>query len=261
MTLEGKLSYFSDVLFAEPFNWLLVAGGVIVAILVAWKKLSPRSGISVWLPALVAIALLAGGMAPTPTWLQYFYAPYVLLVFAFVFGAACLSTKALRFVSAGSLIIVAVICANAALSRYQTLGDPLTLAGSVPEQVRATALEIRSIVGSGTVATFAPIYPLEAGLSIYPDLESGPFAMRVAAQLSETSRRGYIMMSGSDLVAAMQSNPPAAILVGVEGSLEDPLIEFASQHSYEEITLSDGLTLWVNAKRTAANIQVPSGTR
>jgi hypothetical protein len=244
MTISSKLTYFSDVLWGEPFHWLLIAGSILTAIAVARSKTIARKRPAVLLPAVVAVALLVGGLAPTPTWLQYFLAPYALLVVALVYGVACLSSGNLKLVGSGALLVVTLISANAALPHYEALDSTLTFADGVPAHVHATANEIRTVVGKGTVVTFAPLYALEAGLDIYPELESGPFAARVANQLPAAEREKLVMMSDDDLVAAMQVKPPDAILLGTEGPLEDPLAQFAAQHSYQRFALEGGLTLW-----------------
>ena len=250
MSLGSKLTYFSDVMWAEPFHWLLIAFSIMTAIAVAWSKVLARKRLAVLLPAVAAIALLIGGFAPSPTWLQYFLAPYALLVVAFVYGIASISSGNLKLVGSGALLAITLISVNAALPRYEALDGTLSLADSVPAQVYSSAMKIRSIVGKGTVVTFAPLYALEAGLDIYPELESGPFAARVANQLPEVARKSLVMMSDDDLVAAMQAKPPAAILLGTEGPLEDPLAQFAAQHSYQRIALDGGLTLWVEGSQS-----------
>jgi hypothetical protein len=247
MTLDSKLAYFRDVLSGEPFNWLLLlAGGLLVpALLLARAGLLRGRSLAALLPGIAAIALFVSALIPSPTWLQYFYAPYALAVFAVVYGVACLSANRWRYPAVAALLAVTLICAFRALPNYQALDGSLSLSDSTTAQVYQAALDIRRAVPHGTIVTLAPVYGLEAGLNIYPGLASGPFAPRVANLLPPGTKANQRISSIADLVAAMQARPPEAVLVGTEGALEDPLAQFAFQHGYRKIALPSGLTLWV----------------
>ncbi|HYP40602.1 MAG TPA: hypothetical protein VEX13_09615 [Chloroflexia bacterium] len=246
MTFSGKIAYLSDVVSAEPFNWLLLAGTLLIFVLV-WRAGLHRTGLlAVYLSAVTAAVLLLAALVPSPTWLQYFYAPSVFVVFTFVYGVAYLCETRWRRVGYAVLPIVAAISALSILPRYLDLAGSLDLDETAPAQVHRTALEIRSAIGGrGTVATLAPIYALEAGLDIYPELAPGPFASRVAGLLTQERREDFGVWSGDDLGTALSQRPPEAVLVGLEGALEDPLVQFATNQGYESLTLSNGLVLWV----------------
>jgi hypothetical protein len=247
MTLQSKLTYFRDVLQGEPFNWLLLLASILLvpALLLARNSLTKGQWLAAILPGTAALALFIGALIPTPTWLQYFYAPYALAVFAVVYGAACLSVGRWRYPAAVALLAVAVVCIFRAWPSYRDLVGSLSLSDSTTAQVSRAALDIHNSVPQGTIVTLAPLYGLEARLEIYPDLASGPFAPRVAPLLPANAKTSQDIPSIADLVAAMQANPPAAVLVGTEGALEDPLAQFAAQHGYRKIALPSGLTLWV----------------
>ena len=53
------------------------------------------------------------------------------------------------------------------------LGSP---GQSVPMLVHARGVEIARAANHGRVLTLAPIFPLEGGADIYPELATGPFA-------------------------------------------------------------------------------------
>ena len=94
------------------------------------------------------------------------------------------------------------------------------------------------------MATLAPLYPLEAGLDIYPQMASGPFALRVAPFVPQAADDRFGIISGGGISAMFSRRPPVALLTGLEGGLEEPLVRFATQQGYAKSTLSNGLTLW-----------------
>jgi hypothetical protein len=247
MTLGGKLRYLTDVLFGEPFNWLVVAGSIAVLLLVWRKGARSREVMLIFLPALAALALMVGALIPSPTWLQYFYAPYALLAFSFVFGVVYLVGDKWGTVSRAApiaLVTVMLIAVNSVAQRYVGLANTDE---NTPAQVEHTAEEIRGAVDkNGLVATLGPIYALQAGLRIYPELETGPFLPRVAPFLAEAGNPPA-MVSGNGISRMLEQRPPDALLTGLEGGLEDPLVQFAVDNGYGKSTLSNGLTLWMKS--------------
>ncbi len=96
----------------------------------------------------------------------------------------------------------------------------------------------------GKVLTFAPIFPLEGGLDIYPDFAAGPFTWRSAPLMDASERQRLGILSHSQLERLLTTNPPSGILVGYEPDLEAPFIKYAQDHGFTPITLPDGNTLW-----------------
>jgi hypothetical protein len=94
----------------------------------------------------------------------------------------------------------------------------------------------------GRVATFAPVYPLEGGLPVYPELATGQFAYRAAEYTDADLARHYVMTSPTEIEALFRSDPPAALLVGFEPALEAPMVRFAEDNGYrrvEDLGLAD----------------------
>jgi hypothetical protein len=88
---------------------------------------------------------------------------------------------------------------------------------------------------SGKVATLLPVYPLEAGLPVYLQLATGPFAYRSADFASEDLRRLFQTTSPSTVEALFKADPPAALLVGFDQRLEEPMIRFAEANNYRRV--------------------------
>ena len=248
MAPAGKLGYAFDVLVLEPSNWLLLFGMLVVLVIMARAGLRDRVMVVI-LPFLTVAALFLGALVPTPTWLQYFYAPYAMLAVAFALGTVSLVRSHWRRLALLLFSLVTVVSVAYSVLRYISLGNMLAVDDWVPRIVTSVGREIREAVPAGTVVTLSPIYPLQAGLDIYPGLSSGPFGFRVANILSAEERAEHGLISEEDVLRLMSERPPEGILAGSEGALEAPLVQFAIEHRYKEVELSNSLSLWVRPDR------------
>jgi hypothetical protein len=73
----------------------------------------------------------------------------------------------------------------------------------------------------------APIFALEGHLNIYEAYATGPFAIRVAGMASESQERALSLVDEEDLPELLRHQPPAAMLGGLEGETEIPLVRCA----------------------------------
>lgn len=126
--------------------------------------------------------------------------------------------------------------------------------------VHNTAQQIRQAVGplrdEEVVATLSPLYVMEAGLPILPELATGPFMFRVGDLIPAEKRRRYVATGASDIGRLFDKTKPKAILVGYEPDLDAPLIEYARKHGYNRIEKDfQGGTLYV---KRAENIEHPT---
>lgn len=130
-------------------------------------------------------------------------------------------------------------------------------------KVHQTAAAMRNSIGAGMdgqtlVATLAPIYPLEAGFDVYPELASGPFYYRIGDYLSEEDRQRYRVTSPNTVDSLLDRLPPDVILVGHEGALDDPLIDYARARGYNAVKTPIGKdrygdsTLYLKPARSAS---------
>jgi hypothetical protein len=244
MTLTGKLGYTRDVLLGEAANWVLPVGMILAAALVL-RGCSRSAVRTVALTLCTAASLLVAGLVPTPTWPQYFYAPYGLLAVSFVMGAAAVLRTRLWKAGLALFIGVAATSAWSGAQAYAALGHVRHLDDWTPTMVAKVSQEVRAAVPRGTVVTLAPIYALEAGLDIYPGLASGPFGYRLSALMPSQLRKAQGLISAEDTIRLMAERPPEAILAGAEDEMEAPLLAFATERGYKERKLSNGLSLWV----------------
>ena len=82
-------------------------------------------------------------------------------------------------------------------------------------------------------------------MRIYPELESGPFALRVAPFVGLDGAKQPGVLAGDGLNRVLAERPPDALLTGIEGDIEAPLVQFATERGYHKVALSSGLTLWL----------------
>lgn len=245
MSTPGKILLFLERV-VDPGNLVifLLLGYILYDI--GRRKLREEAGREVvFLITLVAFTFL-GSLAPTPAFTQYFYAVVPFSLVAALRGMAILDITAKRKAVRRLFTVTVIICALRGLPSYAKILSPLASHSPVAMHMHARGLEIRDRVGSGKVLTLAPIYPLEGGLEIYRQFVTGPFAWRTADLLPTADRERYGMVGPEELPAMLHSQPPAAILTGVEPVvLERPLIEYARSAGFQPVTLDEALTLWV----------------
>jgi hypothetical protein len=99
--------------------------------------------------------------------------------------------------------------------------------------------------------TLGPLYPLEAGLDIYPAFATGRFAWRTAPYLDVESRKALGVISGEDLDPYLSESPPDGILVGFNRELEEQFIQYAKQNGYHPLGITPELRLWVRPMEDA----------
>lgn len=116
--------------------------------------------------------------------------------------------------------------------------------------VHKTAKDIRkAIAGMETedaIATFSPLYVIEAQINIYNEFSTGPFLFRVGHYLSKKNLVKYIGTSKVQINDFLNKHMPKAILVGHDPLIEQPLIDYAKARNYSKIDKDfDGLTLYI----------------
>jgi hypothetical protein len=89
---------------------------------------------------------------------------------------------------------------------------------------------------TGKVATLAPIYPLEADLTVYPELATGPFAYRTAQYTAPELATYFRSTSPATIKDLFAADPPAGILTGFDQVLEAPMVHFAKERGYKMIS-------------------------
>jgi hypothetical protein len=255
MTMVEKLGYLWNEVLAQPPNLLvflsfLTAASVLVYRLRRGRGPRFEAALVLLLPAFVAI----GSFLPTPSWYQYFYAPLPFLVVAIAFGLALLtrpgrSRAAWFLVAFAEVVLLANLFGWEDYRRMSFLLHPEAWrplqAHTVGADVRAALEEGRGSSANPRVLTLGPLFPLEAGLEIYPAFATGTFAWRTADYLDSESRAALGVVSAEELDAYLADSPPDGILVGFNPRLEEPFVRYAEVGGYRAVDVSSDLQLWV----------------
>lgn len=211
-------------------------------------------------------AALVSGYAPTPMQVQYIYLAFPLLA---LLNLALLAYDPMPRLGMGLLLVAALYGASQAGADFRDSWAAAWQPGTwVPVQVHAHGQQIARLVENnrtwqaapafsqalhdGPIITLAPIYALEGGAQIRPELVSGPFGWRVANLVAPSVRRAMDIVGPDELLPEMAGHPPQALLVGIHGAhapLEPPLNEFAQTFGYVPIAIpgfaSEPGTLWL----------------
>lgn len=239
MTPGGKIALAAKVWLGGgmvvPIAMAAIFGGIILR-----DRKADAGGVPTWAIALL-LAIIAGGVAmsfvPTPAFPQYYALPlpFILLLTASLYGRMPQDRRRqiVPWAATAALIVVAAGMPRL-LVRLPQLVAPSRWAGM---EVHAAGVELarltKSANAAGPVATLAPLYPLEGGLPLYPELVTGPLVYRVGDIIPAEDRRYYHHVTSPRTIGTMlAARPPAAILVGQEGALDRPLIAYARRNGY-----------------------------
>lgn len=189
--------------------------------------------------AIVLITAL-GSFLPTPSFPQYHSTAFVfaiLLIGLMLRAIGGDGRAAARPTVVGALALALLAGGPMLLPSLARLPKPASWTGmAVHEDARTMAREVRT---AGPVATLLPIYPLEAGLPVYPHLALGQFIYRASDYIQPGDRRHFVNLTSpqsiGDLLAAA---PPSAILVGMQDRLEEPLVAFGRAHGYARVPVT-----------------------
>jgi hypothetical protein len=96
--------------------------------------------------------------------------------------------------------------------------------------------------------TLGPLYALEGGLDIYPELACGDIVYRVADSLSAEERALTHTVGLATLAPLLREHPPAVVILGVEPTyfapLETPLRQ-AVAPDWRRETYDNGLYVYI----------------
>ncbi len=251
MSLVGKFEYLFTRVLVDPGNGMLFLGllifgiGALLVLYRTGRKIQGGLGIGF----LLAISLFVAALIPTPAWPQYFYAPLPFFVLTMIYGVSALPVRRKqKTVLLSAYLLLAGLSVITGWSQYPAWNRLLDISRWSSVRVHAIGLQIGGLAKPGKILTLSPIYPVEGDLPIYPEFATGPFAWRTGHLLTPDRRAAYGMVTQTELEVLLAQEPPAGVLVGVEGDLEEPLVDYARAHEYRSTQLADGLTLWLPAQ-------------
>ena len=254
MSVVEKGAYFWDFLLPQPGHLLTFVAvlclGFTPLLVEAWQR---KESLFEPLFLLLTVPFVSlGALLPTPAWYQYYAAPLPFAVLALVYGMAVLARRhppGRAWVMA--LFLQLVLVANLyQWGDYRRISFLLHPEAWRPIMMHDLGVQVAELGAGKDVLTLAPIYPLEAGLSIYPEFATGPFAWRTAPMLSPGERAALGLVSSQDLERFLEDRPPGAVLVGFEGELESALNEYALAHGYRWVELGVETGVWLSPELT-----------
>jgi hypothetical protein len=187
-----------------------------------------------WVAGAFALVCLAVSFAPTPPWPHYFALPipFAIVLAGMMCGRVPLEERAAAR-RAFAVATVLVSCLGGArllkgATEWAHPGRTTVLA------LHAEARRLHSLAGGGRMATLFPLYAVEGGFEVYPELATAAFAYRVADLVSPETRAAAHLTSPKTIAETLDARPPSALLVGFETDLdlEEPLESWAVSHGY-----------------------------
>ena len=194
-------------------------------------------------PLLVSLAAAILGITVAfviaPSFPQYFMPPIpfaVLLLVCLLAGRSDEQRRRSRPLLATMTIATAILGGPTLFQDLPNIVKPSAWEGF---GVHKIAMQIRGEFGPRRekirIATLSPIYALESGLDLYPELASGGFYYRIGDLLSPAQRTAFGITSPKTVGELLEREPPDGILVGYEGVLDKPLVRFAVAHNYRRV--------------------------
>jgi hypothetical protein len=250
MTLLAKIAYARAMLL-RPDNLLLLVG---ILLGWSWALSSPEHPAErirrLPLPAklsaaLVAVALVAA-IAPTPSFPQYYLMPVSLLYPLFAYAGSPREVNGNGHFARLLAVLLLLSLAHSAPLMLRSMAQLSSRSGWAALHLHDTAQRLaHSVVSNGgqkagKVATLSPILAWEAGMPTYRELATGSFLFRVGDLLDEEDRKRFVGSSPGSLAALLAADPPAAIVVGFEASLDRAFTAFAREHNYRPVQV-DGV--------------------
>ncbi len=230
---------------------ILAAVGVLI-MLRRWSSLDSRTKGHFLLMAAVAAILVVTAFIPPTMWEQYWGvpAPFLVAMLAYPLAEAVKAGPrrgGTMLISGGMVVaVIVVVLSNVGLLRNSII--LLVPERWGPVEFHAVARKIAAGTnGARPVLTLGPLYALEAGNEIYPELSCGDFVYRVADRLSAEERRITRTVGPAGLGEVTMDRPPGAILVGIPATLpklEAPL-RAAVPSGWTFVDCGDGLQLYV----------------
>jgi hypothetical protein len=252
MTLLTKLRFFFKVIVRLDAGLFLAGLLPLLAVFLALRGTAQRLRFELRFLLLLLPFLFLGSFVPSPLFDQYFLplVPFLLLIG--LYALASIPPESPWFRRTWAVGAAAVLLSlGMGWHGYRDLPDVFVLRKWDVLNMHARAQQLRSSIPRGRILTLAPIYPLEAGLSIYPAFSTGSVSWRVSPFVEPAKAARLGMISQASLEQALHDAPPQGVLLGVENIGEDLLSQYAHRHGYTPVPvpLDEGSKLWVEQRK------------
>jgi hypothetical protein len=243
--IRDKVLLGYDVLLTGAVT--LAVAAVVILVLMALHMGPDRrrvGGATPWELVFVVLGAAACALVmsflPTPSFPQYYAPPLISLPLLIGLLYTCVGFEGRRWAETVLLGLAVVTLAVGMPRLVQDVAKANRPGSWTVNRVHQAGLDIaRRLEAAGVtgkVATLAPIYPLEGGLPVYLELATGPFAYRTADLTPPELARFYRQTSPTTVTALFEADPPAALLLGFNEKLEQPMKEFAERRGYTPVT-------------------------
>jgi hypothetical protein len=203
-------------------------------------------------PLLMVTFFIIAFIPPT-MWQQYLAMPVPFLVVSFacpLFYLRELANKNVQSRHFKTAVGLVVICVIVAVVSYPVVlfrtAMLTTLEGWTPFQLHRISQDISEREkGPKLVLTLAPLFALEGGCDIYPELSAGSIIYRVGDFMSDQERAITHTIGTKTLGELVEKSPPAVVIVGVEMEfLEDHLFKTAVKPDWERKIYENGVVAY-----------------
>jgi len=244
---HSKIEMALACLVQPGYLVLLVALGFV---LVQTRRIAPAHTLRkkqtlLWL--IPATCFVIAFIPPT-LWRQYLAVPVPFLTLALAVPFNKLCVRAGNQEPVRKALVASIVCVLIAVG-FQVitlLRRPPRLAPSVWEPIRLhnTSQRIAQAVrGTGPVLTLAPLYALEGGCTIYPELSCGSIIFRVGDLLAPQQGAQAQAVSPSTLTDLIKRTPPSAVLLGVETPGYEVPLQALTDSSWQSLTFENGIEM------------------
>jgi len=220
-----------------PGYFVLLAFALYLALIVLFlrRKVKIPDARKLVLAGLLPVSFFAIALIPPTMWRQYFAIPVPFIVIGLALPLYYLQQLPSKtgigrhFKIAGILMGVAVLVAVMGCP-YVLYRVPIALVpeGWVPLELHRVSQDIGAKTKEPRlVLTLAPLFALEGGCEIYPELSCGSVIYRAADALSPEDRATTNTVGRETLAGLIDEKPPSAVILGMEQGklavLEEPL--------------------------------------
>jgi len=248
MSLTSKINY-ARLIFFQADNLLLLFTIILGPLLSVnnrqmMQRIKGMRSTSAVLAFLLVLTAVATAIAPTPSFYQYFATPISFLFLLLIYSFSAISSDRPALYGRFLFMLVLFSAAYSVPLRLRQAVDLTQRNGWSGLRVHDTAMEIEAVLTENgmrngrKIATLSPLFVIDSTFSTYSELSTGPFLYRIGDLISAEQRNHFVVSSPNTINDLLHSDPPAAILVGFEKELDDPLIAYALNNNYKKVTIA-----------------------
>ena len=196
--------------------------------------------------------LLAAGVVmvavPRPIQPAYFAPLLVAAILMVATAAACLegrSRRTLTVIAAAACLVTVVHHGTDDVRRLGRLGAPRTWPVVRLHEAGRALADLTAHVPDQPVVTTHPLYALEAGRPLAPELATGEFAWRLGDLLAPETQRRFHLVTPGTLADLLAVQTPSAVVVEAASPWDEPLAAWARGAGWRTASVAGGVLAWL----------------